>query len=222
MRLKRPAHRNTGIDADPNALRAWASIEHNIPDLELIHADAMDFLADNIATFNESGRNHFFIYCDPPYLMETRASGRAIYAHEFATVEEHRELLRLLKQIRSNIAISGYAHRLYADELRGWREITFRTRTRGGTIAIEHLWMNYPEPMELHDYRYLGRNYRERERIKRQKVRWTRRLERMDTQQRHALMQAIGELRTAPPKTPIPPALSSEMACSSKPSEMTV
>ena len=31
----------------------------------------------------------------------------------------------------------------------------------------EYLWCNYPAPMALHDYRYLGKDFRERERIKR-------------------------------------------------------
>ena len=59
--------------------------------------------------------------------------------------------------------------------------------------------MNFPPPLELHDYRYLGRNFRERERIKRKKLRWLNRLHRMDSLERHAIMMAIGEfwVRTA-------------------------
>ena len=37
--------------------------------------------------------------------------------------------------------------------------------------GIEWLWMNYAEPAELHDLRYLGSNFREHERIKRKKTR---------------------------------------------------
>ena len=41
--------------------------------------------------------------------------------------------------------------------------------TRGGRLATEWVWMNYPEPIALHDYRYLGEDFREREPIKRKK-----------------------------------------------------
>jgi len=55
--------------------------------------------------------------------------------------------------------------------------------------------MNFAEPLELHDYQYLGENFRERERIKRKTNRWRNRLETMDTLERHAIMNAISQLR---------------------------
>ena len=53
--------------------------------------------------------------------------------------------------------------------------------------------MNYPEPIRLHDYRYLGDNFRQRERLKRIRVRWLARLERMGTLERYALLSSIDE-----------------------------
>ena len=53
--------------------------------------------------------------------------------------------------------------------------------------------MNYPEPFELHDYSYLGDNFRERERIKRKKDRWVLRLEQMPTLERFAILSIIEE-----------------------------
>lgn len=49
--------------------------------------------------------------------------------------------------------------------------------------------MNFAE----HDYRYLGRNFRERERIKRKKQRWVPRLENMPRLERQALLSAIAD-----------------------------
>jgi hypothetical protein len=63
--------------------------------------------------------------------------------------------------------------------------------TRGGTLATEYLWMNYPEPDSLHDYSYLGDNYRERERIKRKKTRWVNRLKKLDRLERKAILWAV-------------------------------
>ncbi len=138
-----------------------------------------------------------FIYCDPPYLMSTRSFQQNLYRHEFATEEEHRSLLSLLLQLPCRIAISGYASPLYAAMLACWRSITFQAQTRGGTPATEWLWMNYPEPFELHDYRYLGDTYRDRERIQRKQKRWHARLQRMSRLERYALLEAISQL--APP-----------------------
>jgi DNA adenine methylase len=63
--------------------------------------------------------------------------------------------------------------------------------TRSGRVATEHLWFNFPEPVALHDYRFLGQNFRERERIKRKKSRWVNRLKTMPTLERRALLAAL-------------------------------
>jgi len=82
--------------------------------------------------------------------------------------------------------ISGYWTKLYARELRNWHAISFQAVTRSGRIATEWLWSNFSEPVALHDYHYLGTNFRERERIKRKMLRWTLRLKRMPTLERRA------------------------------------
>ena len=93
------------------------------------------------------------------------------------------------------MAISGYYSDLYAELLPGWRSIQFPAMTRGGSVATEWLWMNYPVPFELHDCHYLGKNFRERERINRKKKRWHDRLLKMDPLERQAILSAIDELR---------------------------
>lgn len=60
-------------------------------------------------------------------------------------------------------------------------------------LTPEWLWYNFATPVELHDYRYLGDNFRERERIKRKKTRWTARLARMPALERQALLAAIAD-----------------------------
>jgi hypothetical protein len=78
--------------------------------------------------------------------------------------------------------------------------------THGGP-RTEWLWCNFPEPIALHDYRYLGVGFRERERIKRKKQRWTDRLHRLPLLERRALLAAIEQ--TWPdlhsPKPTMPP-----------------
>jgi hypothetical protein len=92
------------------------------------------------------------------------------------------------------VALSGYWSSLYASMLQDWRSISYMVGVQGGQAREEWLWMNYPEPAALHDYRYLGENFREREKITRQKRRWRARLLRMSSLQRYALLSSIAEL----------------------------
>ena len=130
------------------------------------------------------------VYCDPPYLMETRSSGR-LYTCEMSD-GGHRKLLKILKRLPCMVMVSGYWSELYGSSLAGWRSLSFEACTRGG-MATEWLWMNFPPAVALHDYRHLGSNRRQREQLKRQKARWIARLGRMDELKRAALLSAIQE-----------------------------
>jgi hypothetical protein len=114
---------------------------------------------------------------------------------------DHRRLLRVVMALPCPVLISGYASRLYAEMLKGWRHTTFQTMTRGARPATEWLWANFPEPVELHDYRYLGSGFRERERIKRKKQRWARRIEGMPILERQALLLALSETQEKMPSS---------------------
>ena len=141
------------------------------------------------------------VYCDPPYLFETRSSKRSRYAHELGDMDEHRALLGILTGLPCMVMVSGYWSRLYADRLRHWHSIRFQAMTHGGP-RTEWLWSNFAEPVALHDYRHLGAGFRERERIKRKKQRWTARLHRLPMLERQALLAAIDEAWRIPsPKT---------------------
>jgi DNA adenine methylase len=76
--------------------------------------------------------------------------------------------------------------------LEGWNVTTFKVMTRGG-IATEYVWFNFPETTELHDYRFLGNTFRDRERIKRKQKRWLANLKRMPELERNALLNRIGK-----------------------------
>ncbi len=107
------------------------------------------------------------LYLDPPYPIETRKS-RHRYEHEMTAIQ-HLELLRYIQELKCDVLISTYPNEMYANELKDWYLIEFESVTRSGKKAIEHLYLNYnPEEItELHDYRYYGKNFRDRERIKR-------------------------------------------------------
>lgn len=196
MRMKRPAAiASIGIDADGDVISSWrsASIPSKPPNLTVLQADAIEWLASN-ASLGDMMLGTTLVYLDPPYLMSVRSSPRRIYRCEL-TEADHVRLLGVIKGLTCMVIISGYRSELYERELKGWRVETFQTTNRGGGLVTEYLWLNFPKPLELHDYRYLGQNFRERERIKRKKARWVKRLTGMDSLERYALMEVIGELR---------------------------
>lgn len=187
LKLKRPALSSIAIDIDSDAVLNWST--YTIPNLKIICTDAISWLA------NTHLSDDTLVYLDPPYLMETRSSQRQLYKYELPT-DQHIRLLELIQGLTCMVMISGYYSDLYQQYLGDWRTITYSAQTRGGRTATEYLWMNFPLPLELHDYRYLGCNYRERERIKRRQARWKNRLLKMDDQERHAILAAIEELRS--------------------------
>lgn len=193
MRYKRAATVNIGIDSDVHVVEYWRSDIAQAGDVRgctaptVIHGDAISFLQSYNFQSDE------FVYADPPYLMETRKSKRPIYNVEMGDTGQHEKLLSVLKSLPCMVALSGYPSSLYSELLQGWRTISYNTINRAGDTVREWLWMNYPEPQALHDYSYLGENFREREKITRQKRRWARRLRDMNPLQRYALMSSIAE-----------------------------
>lgn len=134
-----------------------------------------------------------FVYCDPPYVWNARSSLERGYEHEYS-LEDHQQLLGVIKSLPCRVMISGYWSELYEEELSDWRTISSQTMTRGGRPRTEYAWMNYDEPVELHDYRWLGENYRERERIKRKQQRWRERLKQMPILERRAMLAVMNEV----------------------------
>ena len=99
MRNKRPARHNMGIEIDPKIIKLWAAA--NQIGFELVHGDAISFLKSYQFTGKE------LVYCDPPYLRETRKKYYPLYKYEY-TYEQHIELLEIIKSLPCMVMISGY------------------------------------------------------------------------------------------------------------------
>jgi DNA adenine methylase len=186
MRAKRPARISYGVELDPRIVEEWKRAD--LPSLRLYCGDAIRFLK----RFPWSGSE--LVYCDPTYLRSTRSYQGEMFRYEM-TDEQHEELLQVIKRIPARVIISGYWSEMYADALRGWRTVSFPAVKRNGEKATEWLWCNFPEPLELHDYRYLGKDFRERERIKRKRQRWEKKLREMPALEAHAIAAAIETVR---------------------------
>ncbi len=193
LKAKRRSSVDIGIEADIDVVETW---RHDLDwcRVTVINADAISYLPALVET-ERRDEARVLVYADPPYLGSSRASNRLIYNHEMMSEEDHLVLLTMLKSLPCMVMLSGYASDLYEKELEGWRSISFQAMTRGGFAATEWLWMNFPEPFELHDYRYLGENYRERERIRRKQKRWRSRLESMPALERYALLEVVNLAR---------------------------
>jgi len=205
MRLKRPARWNYGIDLDPRVVGEaqylvrrddWISCRSRLAGIGDGGPAGFRFeLGDGIAWLRARKSWHkTLVYCDPPYLMSTRSSQRRVYRYELEA-DRHRELLDVLLGLSALVMVSGYPSEMYDLALSSWRVVRYRAMTRGGRMADECLWCNFPEPAELHDYRYLGRDFRERERIKRKQARWVARLSGMPVLERQALESALLAMR---------------------------
>ena len=194
-RRKRPARASVVIDSDAAVCAALSSRVAKNGDtagVTVVQADAVVWLTKKWGTLNA----RTVVYCDPPYLSTTlRQVGRQYYAESFNTETLHRGLISILHALSRHgvkCLISGYQSQLYQRAFPDWRRVEYRTRTHGGTVT-ESLWCNFPEPTELHDYRFLGHNRRERERIKRKLARWKARLEKMPLLERRLIAAAVAE-----------------------------
>lgn len=201
-RKKMPATHNIGVEADPKTIQLHWRGPRSLPGFDVIHGDAISFLKARLWTGDE------LVYLDPPYLMETRTNKRKLYRHEFATVPDHERLLDAVLAIPNAIPvpISHYRHPLYEARLAGWRTIQRELNVHNRGTRTEVLWMNFPRPFELHDYRFLAPNpdrpaWRERDRMKKKIRRWTRKLRRMDIVERYAVLAAIDGCRQEAPGT---------------------
>lgn len=143
----------------------------------------------------------WFIFADPPYLMDTRSCRQRMYAHE-PSPEWHANLVGTLiyaAAAGAAVMIVHYPSPLYAAPLEQWRTWTYRTMTRGGRMATEQVWCSYPKPESLHDPRWLGKDKREREKLKRRRSNLLQRIQRLNPLERQSLLDELG----IPPVLPV-------------------
>lgn len=192
-RRKLPAEKSFLVDQDASTCAALKSYLASCDDRrgDVLLDDALRILASHPAMLDRET----LVYADPPYLRSVRT--RLFYDWEFDSVEQHTTLLTALLEAKCMVMISGYLSQLYSTLLQGWRFLSFPAMTRGG-VRTEYLWCNFPEPDLLHDSRFAGKNFRERERIARKRARWLTRFSAMPPRERQCIAEALA---AADPKT---------------------
>lgn len=86
------------------------------------------------------------IYCDPPYVLETRHGKQ--YRCEMSDME-HEELLKVLLQHKGLVLISGYDTELYRDMLCKWERRENTSYSQVCSKKKEVLWMNFEPNKQL-------------------------------------------------------------------------
>lgn len=192
MKRKPAALRNIGIDLNGRALAKF----HCPYPVGLVHGCAHRFLAE----YEYRGRE--LVYCDPPYLKQTRSSARR-YRFDYEE-QDHIELLELLKGLPCHVILSGYPSALYEEQLAGWRSLELQVMNQAGVVT-EKLWFNFSAD-RMHWARYAGKNFTERQCIKRKAARWARRYEAMPPAERLAVLAAMMAVEVHEPAEPDAPA----------------
>ena len=177
MKRKPPALCNIGIDRDAQAL---AEFECDYP-MQRIHGCAHRFLAEY------DYRGSELVYSDPPYLRHTRSSRRR-YRFDYEEAD-HIELLEQLKTLPCQVMVSGYPSALYDARLEGWRSLELQVMNQGG-VRTEKLWFNFV-PDRVHWASRAGRNFTDRQRIKRKAASWGERYGAMPRAERLAVLAAM-------------------------------
>ncbi|MGH7601107.1 MAG: hypothetical protein ACREOI_32525 [bacterium] len=185
--IKHPP-KTTVVEIDRDVLNQFDGA--GIPNLEIVHGDAFQFLRDRVHEFTEQT----FVYADPPYPRECRIDrNRRLYQYEMFERDAHRELLTLLKALPCMVAISSYSNPLYLEMLADWKLFKFRTTDRGGNVKVEHVWYNYPEPTQLQDYRFVGERDRARWNLTKRKRRLLAKFKALPVLHQRAVYETLTE-----------------------------
>jgi DNA adenine methylase len=177
MQRKPSALRNIAIDLDPKPLKVF---ECDYP-VEKIHACAHQFLS----SYAYRGRE--LVYCDPPYLHHTRSSTRR-YRFDYEE-QDHIGLLEILKGLPCSVILSGYPSYVYDELLADWGTLELQVMNQGG-VRTEKLWFNFM-PNRIHWCRYAGKNFTDRQGIKRKAETWGRRYQELSRAERLAVLSSI-------------------------------
>ncbi len=111
---------NISIDRDARAIEGF----HCDYPVELVHGCCHRYLREFVFDGTE------LVYCDPPYLQETRKSARR-YRYDYRDAD-HEELLCMLGSLPCAVMLSGYPSRLYDERLEGWGSVSLQVMNQAG------------------------------------------------------------------------------------------
>lgn len=195
---KQLAARSIVLDLDPRQVaQLQAGPLAQLAGVEIRQANALAWLA----ALDPAGLGRLLIYADPPYLHALRSRGHR-YRCEM-TDADHEALAAALQRLAAlgvAVIVSGYPSPLYDRLFAGWRTIELQVMTRGG-VRTEKLWFNF-EPGAAHWATFAGRDFTDRQRIKRKAARWARMFGDLPPAERQAVLAAILGAASSPSAQP--------------------
>lgn len=176
-------------DLNMKVFKKWDAENAKQYKFDLSCMDAIEFLEKYSSCF----KGRVVVYCDPPYLYETRSQKSTRYDVDSGAKEYHERLINKLLSLDACILISCYDNPLYKELLSNWNTKRFRTGTRGGS-RIETIYYNFNNPeCYLQDYRYVGNDFRDRERIKKKVSRTLSSFVTMSSKDRNSIYHSLLE-----------------------------
>jgi DNA adenine methylase len=178
---KRAAAFSYLIEADPVHCHSARSQIAGKP-AKIIHGNVLDKVP-KLRAVREPTKT--LAYFDPPRLLSPPEN-------YFNSEEFHEAFLDMALKLSCRVMIHGLRSDLYDRKLKNWRKV--------GITYVNHrphlecVWCNFPKEVYLHDPRYLGNNYRQRERIKRKHQRWQGKFGRMERSERQAVICALAKI----------------------------
>lgn len=128
---------------------------------------------------------------DPPYLLPTRKNQALLYNYEWQQAD-HVRFLNAIQDVPFKVMLTHPYHAMYASALHHFYRVPFTYKVRHGMMN-DLLWMNFPPPTELQDYRYIGKDFTDRQRIQRKIARELAKLKELPPIERNAIIAAIND-----------------------------
>ena len=188
--LKLPEHTVIN-DIDPGIIDKYNNVAHTDKNTYVsqgVRKENLDY-GSLIDKYDCTSSLKTFFYFDPPYLKSTRKSEKNLYKFDW-NENDHNLFLSLAVKVKSDCMISHYPCDLYNNSLKDWRFHDFQSITRNG-LRTERIYMNYSKPLILQDYKYLGKDFIDRQRIKRKVKRFIAKLDNMQADERTAILKSV-------------------------------
>lgn len=128
-------------------INAWDTIIDQLPLISNRLKNVLLFNKNAIDIIKSFDDQNTLLYCDPPYLKETRVSPDAYGEYEM-TDEQHEELYKTIRKFKGKVIISGYLSELYKDLYSEWKCYKYKipnhsSQQKKKPIKVECIWTNF-------------------------------------------------------------------------------
>jgi DNA adenine methylase len=130
----------------PGDVNAWKTALKGLPELAERLKSVYIFNRDAAEVIQAFNNKNTLLYCDPPYLHETRVS-KTVYSSEMTT-DDHIQLAHLLNNFEGKALISGYMSPLYNRLYKNWNVekksiANHSSQQRSKQKKVEVVWKNF-------------------------------------------------------------------------------